>query len=73
MDCKLGSVDGGNSTGNGVRGGLIIGATVSDEEPSCGFGERASDLMPIGLDGEEMGQEGYEETGAWMEGFVDIS
>ena len=72
IDDKLDSLDGGSGTGKGVRGGLIVGATVSDDEPSRGSSERARSLIPIGLEGEKRGQGGYERAEAWMDRFVDI-
>ena len=74
MDCRLDCLNGGNGIGKSVRGELIFisGATVSDEEPSYGSGERDTGLIPIGLEGEEMGRGGYEGTGAWMDGCDDM-
>ena len=46
---------------------------VSDKEPFYGSGERVRGLIPIGLEGEEREQGRYEETGAWMDRFMDIS
>ena len=64
IDAELDSLDGGSGTRKGVRGGLIIDATVSNDEPSRGSGEKARGLIPIGLEGEERGRGGYEGTGA---------
>ena len=54
MDIELDLLEGGSGIGKGVRGGLL-GTTVSNEEPSCGSGERESGRRPIGLDEEKEG------------------
>ena len=71
IDTWLDVFESGKGTGKGEGRGVTCIA-VSEEEPSHGSGKRDTGLIPIGLEGEEMGRGGYEGTGAWMEEFVDM-
>ena len=57
MDVELDALESGSSIERGVRGRLI-GAAVSEEEPSRGSSNKASGGGPIGLDEEKVGWKG---------------